>query len=343
MQTSSCELANQIVPTLTGKLSNWVRYVNDTFWLVRVGEEQYVLNELNAYHPKIQFTKEVEKEGMISFLDVAVKRNEVDGSMETAVYRKSTNTDIYIHWKSHAPSAWKVATLKNLIQRATLVSSTKQALEEELQHLKDVFCSINDYPERLVEEIIKNERNQQERRATETEITNKDKEEEEEEVQLQLMLPYAGKRGEAIVEKVQKYVRKIASNKDRKVKVSSIFKSKKLGSRFNLKDKTKPEHLHNLVYYVPCPNKKCKSSYCGETKRRMEKRTGEHGGTDPKSHVLRHSRKTKHKRVKNADFKVLRQGFRSNFRRKISESLFIKQYKPDLNVQKDSYRLSLFN
>ena len=157
------------------------------------------------------------------------------------------------------------------------------------------------------------------------------------------MLPYAGKRGEAIVEKVQKYVRKIASNKDRKVKVSSIFKSKKLGSRFNLKDKTKPEHLHNLVYYVPCPKKKCKSSYCGETKRRMEKRTGEHGGTDPKSHVLRHSRKTKHKRVKNADFKVLRQGFRSNFRRKISESLFIKQYKPDLNVQKDSYRLSLFN
>lgn len=75
-----------------------------------------------------------------------------------------TNTDIYIHWKSPAPSAWKVVTLKNLIQQATLVSSRKQALKE-FQHLKDVFCSINDYPERLVEEIIINERNQQERRA----------------------------------------------------------------------------------------------------------------------------------------------------------------------------------
>ena len=51
--------------------------------------------------------------------------------METAIYWKSTNTDIYMHWNSHAPSSWKIATLKNLVQRATIVSSTKQALEED--------------------------------------------------------------------------------------------------------------------------------------------------------------------------------------------------------------------
>ena len=34
---------------------------------------------------------------------------------------------------------------------------------------------------------------------------------------------------------------------------------------------------------------------------------------------------------------------RSDFKRKISESLFIKQLKPDLNKQKDAFKLTLYN
>ena len=73
------------------------------------------------------------------------------------------------------------------------------------------------------------------------------------------------------------------------------------------------------------------------------KRTGEHQSTDPNSHMLKHLKKTEHKRVQIIDFKILRQGFSSSFRRKISESLYLKQNQTDLNVQKDSYKLSLFN
>jgi hypothetical protein len=337
-----CELENRVIPTLTGKICNWVRYVDDTFGLIKIGEEQHVQQELNKYHPNIQFTQEVEKDEMISFLDVAIKRS--GGTIETSVYRKKTNTDVYIHWKAHAPSSWKIATLKNLIQRATRVCSTDQALQQELVHLKKVFCTINDYPEALVEEIIKNEKDRHNQPITNpTECDETKMDEEQEEIQLMLSLPYAGKVGEQIVEKVQKYVKKKASNGNKKVRVNAVFKSMKLSSRFPLKDRTKPEHQHNVVYYVKCPNKKCNCAYCGETKRRMGKRTNEHGSTDPKSHVLIHSKKTKHKRVKGEDFKILRSGFTSQFRRKISESLFIKKHKPDLNVQKDSYRLCLFN
>ena len=147
--------------------------------------------------------------------------------METSVYRKTTNTDVYIHWKAHAPSSWKIATLKNLIQRSTLVCSTEEALKTELEHLKKVFCTINDYPEALVEEIIINEQDRQ--RQLETKSVDEQKtEKDQEEVQLMLSLPYAGKVGEQIVDKIQKYVKKAASNEKRKVKVSSIFKSKKL-------------------------------------------------------------------------------------------------------------------
>ena len=43
------------------------------------------------------------------------------------------------------------------------------------------------------------------------------------------------------------------------------------------------------------------------------------------------------------DFEIVGSGYSSNFKRKISESLFIKKLKPDLNVQKESLRLSLYN
>ena len=43
------------------------------------------------------------------------------------------------------------------------------------------------------------------------------------------------------------------------------------------------------------------------------------------------------------DFKILGKGYKSDFKRRNSESLFIKKLKPDLNVQMDAYRLTLFN
>ena len=74
----------------------------------------------------------------------------------------------------------------------------------------------------------------------------------------------------------------------------------------------------------------------------MEKRGGQHA-TDEKSHLLKHARKTRHRKIRVSDFKIVGKGYRSDFTRKISESLYIKTLKPDLNVQKDSYKLSLFN
>ena len=69
----------------------------------------------------------------------------------------------------------------------------------------------------------------------------------------------------------------------------------------------------------------------------------QHHGNDKNSHLHKHAQQTKHKRVDIHDFKIIGKGYRSNFARKISESFYIKKLKPDLNVQKDSYKLSLFN
>ena len=53
---------------------------------------------------------EIEQNSQIYFLDVLLICNLE--AISTTIYRKVTNTDIYIHWKSFAPSNWKWRTLK---------------------------------------------------------------------------------------------------------------------------------------------------------------------------------------------------------------------------------------
>ena len=113
---------------------------------------------------------------------------------------------------------------------------------------------------------------------------------------------------------------------------------KKLGTKFQLNDKTKFNHQNNLVYYRKCPDKTCNEDYVSETDRRMEERIMDHNKRDKNSHLLKHSQ-----HVWENDFKVLGNNYHSNFKRKISEALFIKQLKPSLNVKEKSIQLQLYN
>ena len=60
---------------------------------------------------------ELEENNKINFFDVLINRISFN-EIETSVYRKKVNTDIYINWYSYAPSQWKIGTLRNLIIRA---------------------------------------------------------------------------------------------------------------------------------------------------------------------------------------------------------------------------------
>ena len=143
--------------------------------------------------------------------------------------------------------------------------------------------------------------------------------------------------------KIRKYVSNAVNKEKKRITTNAVYKAKRLGSSFNIKDKIKLEHQHNIVYHSECPNRKCTSNYTGETKCRIVKRVGQHHGKDKSSHIFRHSQRTKHKKVDLKDFKILGKGYRTNFTRKISEALYIRTLKPDLNVKKESYKLLLFN
>ena len=54
------------------------------------------------------------------------------------------------------------------------------------------------------------------------------------------------------------------------VKTTVTYQSKKLGTKFQLKDKTRCNDRNNLVYYSKYLNKTCNEDYVGETDRRNE-------------------------------------------------------------------------
>ena len=145
-------LEDNTLPKLELYLRNWKRYVDDTFAYVLPDKIDMILHELNSYHPNIKFTYELESYNKLALLDVsAISTN--DNKVETSVYRKATCTNIYINWHSHAPSNWKIGTLRNLIKRAKPISPSELLLRNEISYLRYIFTEYNDFPLKVVNNI----------------------------------------------------------------------------------------------------------------------------------------------------------------------------------------------
>ena len=108
-QTSNREhfakVVNGFVPKLNSHLRFWKRYVDDTLTIAKEGSINHVLHQLNSFNLNIQLTFEIESSRRIPFFDVFILRKK--SSNETTVYRKITDTDIYLSWFSFAPNLWK--------------------------------------------------------------------------------------------------------------------------------------------------------------------------------------------------------------------------------------------
>ena len=296
------------------------------------------LIKLNKFHKNIEFTYEEERNYMLAFLDVLLIRTKE--GFNTAVYRKETNTDVYLHWNSFAPTVWKKGTLRGLVKRAFMVSSKDYLLEMELEHLREVFTEINGYPKWIVYQVFEEERRRSNNKPTTTTTEETEEMEEGEAVtkkKMMICLPYQGTKGEHIAKKIKNFI--TSSLPDTETGI--IFKGSRLSAKFSIKDKVKDIHKHNVVYEGKCPD--CDATYIGETERRLCIRTDEHAGKDKNSHMLQHSQTTGHGRISLNNMKILGSNYKNYFKRKLSEALFIKQKQPPLNIQDKSVPLLLFN
>ena len=100
-------------------------------------------DHLNSLTLNIQFTKEVEKDNKLSFLDTTTTR--VCGRIQVSVYRQPTHTDRYLDYNSHHPSRHKRSVVNTLLQRAQEIPSTNAGRSRERRHVIKVLRD-NNYP-----------------------------------------------------------------------------------------------------------------------------------------------------------------------------------------------------
>ena len=69
-------IGNKVLPKVSNYLLYWECYFDDTYVFVVPGKIDFILGELNFYHPSIKFKDELEEDKNITFLDVPINRTE---------------------------------------------------------------------------------------------------------------------------------------------------------------------------------------------------------------------------------------------------------------------------
>ena len=197
------ELERNIIPVLKDHLSCWRRKVDDTICFIKNGLVEHVLSTLNNTHSLIKFTYETESANNLSFLDVQLIRT--GDNIETCVFRKPTNTDIYIYWNSFAPFQWKYSTLKTLVYRAFIVCSDNQHLESEHDYLGKVFHNFNSYPHWFITKVVTEVNNDFNKQIVPPTPHIETTDGENNNIKKPMMiLPYAGEKGCTLIKSLKK-------------------------------------------------------------------------------------------------------------------------------------------
>jgi len=102
---------------------------------------------------RIQWTKEVEKDRTLPFLDMKLKR--VENRIQIGIYRKESHTLKYSTYNSNRPRNEQLGILKNMLFRAYNLCDPGPDREQEIQTLRYAFIN-QDYPPKDVEQTISN-------------------------------------------------------------------------------------------------------------------------------------------------------------------------------------------
>ena len=230
-----------------------------------------------------------------------------------------------------------------MLRRAHLVCSEEEDLKEEISFLTTVFRDINGYPQRVINNCLNKVRRkflepepepepEPEQAPSTSEITTNEVPEKK---QPYIILPYMGEKGDKILKSL---TRKIPDN----VKPKVVYKGTKLATFFSAKDNIKKLHCSNLIYYYKGSGGDEKDDYTGETKVRLGKRIKQHIREDKESAIFKNFQDKNIDPPTQEDFSILGKNYTNRLKRRIAESLFLKENKSTLNIQQDAYQLKLF-
>ena len=117
----------------------WLRYVDDTFIAVHKDEIEDFHDHLNEQNADIQFTKAIEENGKLTFLDCLVSCD--NNELRTTTDNRCMPT--LLDESSYNPTSHKATTIRTLTKRAQLVCDTPDSFGDENRYLESVFHKNN--------------------------------------------------------------------------------------------------------------------------------------------------------------------------------------------------------
>ena len=106
---------------------------------------------MNTQQKNIKFTIEHSLK-TIPFLDVEIKIN--DTGIETWVYKKPTNTNLFLNFNAMCPNKYKFGLIFCLLNHAKRICSSNFLFDDDVKLLKSVFLN-NGYPNWFFENVLK--------------------------------------------------------------------------------------------------------------------------------------------------------------------------------------------
>ena len=130
----------------------WLRYIDDTFVVLKKTEVISFYKFLNNIEESIKFTVEQEVDNAIPFLVLIIRNN---GQLTTKAYRKPTHTARYLNFNSCHNFSQKVGLVKTLLfwANSKLITNYRDKTNE----VKFVCNALreNDYPDWLLNKVKK--------------------------------------------------------------------------------------------------------------------------------------------------------------------------------------------
>ena len=118
------------------------------------------------------------------------------------------------------------------------------------------------------------------------------------------------------------------------IKLQTAFTVRKVGTSFQIKDKTEMKQNHDILYYNESRERRCNENYISETIRRVNERIIDHARRDSKLYIYKHCIETGDRSPDVNDFKIIGSNFfKIVFKPEIAAALLIKHLRPTLNKQ----------
>ena len=244
-------IEKQALATYDQTLHFWFRYVDDTITILQTDDVDIFHGHLNQQNSDIQFTRELEDNGKIPFLDCLVNCNNT--RLRTTVYRKPMHTDRLLDQSSYNPTSHRATTVRTLTRCAQIICDSADSLRDENEHLRQIFPK-NDKNDKFID-TYKCKQTKQNDECANTETKNE---------LTTVPLPYIRATSETIAQILKPFNIRIAHKPTRTLQHLLT----------NVKDKDDPKDRQGTVYRIRCND--CNGTYIGETGRMLTTRLGEH-------------------------------------------------------------------